>query len=84
MFSLLLPRKYRSRLLSSSAPPSLASLSKDGKDIKITRIQVYQVDLPLHEKSYKWSGGKSVDVFDATVVKVGYSWCVCVCVCVCV
>lgn len=26
--------------------------------------------LPLHEKSYKWSGGKSVDVFDATVVRV--------------
>ena len=36
--------------------------------MKITRIRVYQVDLPLHEGSYRWSGGKSVDVFDSTVV----------------
>ncbi|MFT5404905.1 MAG: L-alanine-DL-glutamate epimerase-like enolase superfamily enzyme [Verrucomicrobiales bacterium] len=36
--------------------------------MKITRIQVYQVDLPLKEGSYKWSGGKSVDVFDSTIV----------------
>jgi L-alanine-DL-glutamate epimerase-like enolase superfamily enzyme len=28
------------------------------------------VDLPLHEGSYKWSGGKSVAVFDSTVVAV--------------
>jgi L-alanine-DL-glutamate epimerase-like enolase superfamily enzyme len=28
------------------------------------------VDLPLKEGSYKWSGGKSVDVFDSTVVEV--------------
>jgi cis-L-3-hydroxyproline dehydratase len=38
--------------------------------MKITRIAAYQVDLPLHEGSYKWSGGKSVDVFDSTVVRV--------------
>jgi len=38
--------------------------------MKITRINVYQVDLPLHEGSYKWSGGKSVDVFDSTVVTI--------------
>jgi L-alanine-DL-glutamate epimerase-like enolase superfamily enzyme len=38
--------------------------------MKITRIQAYQVDLPLHETSYKWSGGKSVTVFDSTVVCV--------------
>ena len=37
---------------------------------KIVRISVYCVDLPLHESSYKWSGGKSVSVFDATVVKI--------------
>mmetsp|Transcript_55091 Transcript_55091/g.96461 ORF Transcript_55091/g.96461 Transcript_55091/m.96461 type:complete len:391 (-) Transcript_55091:127-1299(-) len=37
---------------------------------KISRISVYQVDLPLHESSYKWSGGKSVTTFDATVVKI--------------
>jgi L-alanine-DL-glutamate epimerase-like enolase superfamily enzyme len=38
--------------------------------MKITRIAAYQVDLPLHEGSYKWSGGKSVEVFDSTVVRV--------------
>lgn len=38
--------------------------------MKIARITVYRVDLPLHEASYKWSGGKSVDVFDSTVVRV--------------
>lgn len=38
--------------------------------MRITGIKVYQVDLPLHEGSYKWSEGKSVDVFDSTVVRV--------------
>ncbi len=38
--------------------------------MKITRIQAYRVELPLHEGSYKWSGGKSVSVFDSTVVAV--------------
>ena len=38
--------------------------------MKIRKISVFQVDLPLHEGSYKWSGGKSVDVFDSTVVSV--------------
>ncbi len=38
--------------------------------MKISRISAYQVDLPLREGSYKWSGGKSVDVFDSTVVAV--------------
>ena len=38
--------------------------------MKITRIKVYQVDLPLYEGSYKWSGGKSVEVFDSTVVAI--------------
>lgn len=38
--------------------------------MKITRITAYQVDLPLHEGSYKWSGGKSVTVFDSTIVAV--------------
>jgi L-alanine-DL-glutamate epimerase-like enolase superfamily enzyme len=37
---------------------------------RISRIVAYQVDLPLLEGSYKWSGGKSVDVFDSTVVAV--------------
>ena len=38
--------------------------------MKISRIRVYQVDLPLHEQTYKWSGGKSVSVFDSTVVAI--------------
>lgn len=38
--------------------------------MRITKIQAYQVDLPLHEGSYNWSGGKSVQVFDSTVVRV--------------
>src|SRR5277367_2604102 len=38
--------------------------------MKITRIRAYRVELPLREGSYKWSGGKSVTVFDSTVVEV--------------
>jgi L-alanine-DL-glutamate epimerase-like enolase superfamily enzyme len=38
--------------------------------LKITRIAAYRVELPLHEGSYRWSGGKSVEVFDSTVVRV--------------
>jgi L-alanine-DL-glutamate epimerase-like enolase superfamily enzyme len=38
--------------------------------VKINRIRGYRVDLPLHEGSYKWSGGKSVSVFDCTVVEI--------------
>lgn len=38
--------------------------------MKITGLSVYQVDLPLHEGRYSWSGGKSVAVFDSTVVGV--------------
>lgn len=38
--------------------------------MKITRIAAYRVELPLHEGRYNWSGGKSVSVFDSTVVAV--------------
>lgn len=38
--------------------------------MRITGINVYRVELPLHEGSYKWSGGRSVDVFDSTVVEL--------------
>lgn len=38
--------------------------------MRITAINVYQVDLPLHEGSYKWSGGNSVEVFDSTLVEI--------------
>ena len=38
--------------------------------MKITAIRAYRIDLPLHEGSYKWSGGNAVTVFDSTVVAV--------------
>lgn len=38
--------------------------------MKIQRIRAYRAELPLHEGSYKWSGGKAVDVFDTTVVEI--------------
>lgn len=38
--------------------------------MKITRISAFRVDLPLVETTYKWSGGKSVTVFDSTIVRV--------------
>ena len=38
--------------------------------MKISRILAYRVELPLHEGSYKWSGGKGVSVFDSTIVRV--------------
>src|SRR3954471_16436326 len=38
--------------------------------MQIRRISAYRVDLPLHEGSYRWSGGKAVTVFDSTVVRV--------------
>lgn len=38
--------------------------------VKITRVFAHRVALPLHEGSYKWSGGKSISVFDSTVVGV--------------
>jgi L-alanine-DL-glutamate epimerase-like enolase superfamily enzyme len=38
--------------------------------MRITRIAAYRIELPLHEGDYKWSGGKSVTVFDSTVVRV--------------
>src|ERR1700758_122105 len=39
-------------------------------EMKITRILAYRVELPLHETTYRWSGGKSVTVFDSTIVGV--------------
>lgn len=37
---------------------------------KIKKILVYQTWLPLHEGSYKWSGGNEVKAFDATIVRI--------------
>ena len=38
--------------------------------MKIKKIRVFQVDLPLKEGRYSWSDGKYVDVFDSTVVEI--------------
>src|SRR5437763_5422473 len=38
--------------------------------MQIRRIRAFRVELPLCEGSYRWSGGKSVSVFDSTVVEV--------------
>ena len=38
--------------------------------MRITRLLAYQVDLPLREGRYNWAGGKSVTVFDSTVVRI--------------
>jgi L-alanine-DL-glutamate epimerase-like enolase superfamily enzyme len=38
--------------------------------MRISRIVAHRVELPLHEGTYKWSGGKSVSVFDSTIVAV--------------
>ncbi len=38
--------------------------------MKIEHVAAYQVDLPLREGSYNWSGGKSVRVFDSTIVRI--------------
>jgi L-alanine-DL-glutamate epimerase-like enolase superfamily enzyme len=38
--------------------------------MKIRRLFAHRVELPLHETTYNWSGGKSVTVFDSTIVGV--------------
>src|SRR6187549_3356352 len=38
--------------------------------MQLARILACRVELPLHETTYKWSGGKSVTVFDSTIVGV--------------
>ena len=38
--------------------------------MKISRIFAHRVELPLREGGYQWSGGKSVTVFDSTIVGV--------------
>ena len=38
--------------------------------MRIRTVSVFQVDLPLQEGSYNWSDGKSVEVFDSTVVRL--------------
>ncbi len=38
--------------------------------MKIERIRAYRVELPLFEENYSWSGGKTVSVFDSTIVQI--------------
>ena len=38
--------------------------------MKIEKINLYQVDLPVNEGSYNFADGKAVSVFDSTVVEV--------------
>ncbi len=38
--------------------------------MKITAINIYQIDLPLKEGRYSWADGKFVEVFDCTVVEI--------------
>ena len=38
--------------------------------MKIERINVYRVDLPLKEGRYAWADGKYVEVFDCTIVEI--------------
>lgn len=37
---------------------------------RISKIEIFQVDLPLAEGRYSWSGGNFVEVFDSTIVAV--------------
>src|SRR3954452_8985369 len=38
--------------------------------MRITRLLAYHLDLPRAEGRYKWSVGKSVELFDSTVVRL--------------
>lgn len=38
--------------------------------MKITRITIHQVDLPLREGSMRWSTGRSIGTYDSTVVRI--------------
>ena len=38
--------------------------------MKIARILAYQLDLPLKEGSYSFSGGRSIRAYDSTVVRI--------------
>jgi L-alanine-DL-glutamate epimerase-like enolase superfamily enzyme len=38
--------------------------------MKITRIAVHRVDLPLREGAYRWAGGLEIRTFDSTIVRI--------------
>jgi cis-L-3-hydroxyproline dehydratase len=60
------------RLVTSIASTSiiLHASYRWNRTLRIKRIFAHRVDLPLYEGSYKWSGGKSVSVFDSTIVGI--------------
>ncbi len=47
-----------------------SSVRKKDPSLKIIRIFAHRVELPLCEGSYNWSGGKSISIFDSTIVGV--------------
>ena len=57
-------------ILGPTGPLHRGPRADAGGSLQITSIRAYRVALPLREGSYKWSGGKSVSVFDSTVVEV--------------
>lgn len=68
MFLLSLQCQFTKCFLRKFSTSSLNNISLDS--LRITGIQAFQIDLPLHEGSYQWANSKSVQVFDCTVVKV--------------
>ncbi len=38
--------------------------------MKITKIAIYQMDLPLVEGRYKWSNGNFIEVFDSSIIEI--------------
>jgi cis-L-3-hydroxyproline dehydratase len=64
-----LARKQRDRESASTNARSSQD-EEPATPLRITKIEAFQVNLPLREGSYKWSGGNSVEVFDSTVVAV--------------
>src|SRR5258707_657955 len=46
----------------------LTEIVHPAASMKIVRIFAHRVELPLRETTYKWSGGKSMTVFDSTIV----------------
>src|SRR4051812_18986139 len=64
--------------MASYAAPSELEFTAHGENepswvrdpMKITRILVYQVDLPLRDGSYSWSGSRRIDAYDSTVVRI--------------
>jgi len=62
------PSVTTSRALFSTSKAS--SIAKVEEVHKIKKISVYQCDLPLIEGSYNWSSGKSISVFDSTIVAI--------------